>query len=74
LVQLLIENGADVTANTLDGYNALHILCRKYEPDNLINIVRIFIDKGVDVNMARIQRDGMHSTSFLASSRMRTTY
>jgi len=57
LVQFLIEEGFDVTIKNFEGCTALHYLCEFYAHSNLINLVRLLIGKGIDVN-AKIATDG----------------
>ena len=39
-----------MNAESNEDWNALHLVCRNYHGDNLINIVRLLIDKGINVN------------------------
>lgn len=48
IVELFINNGANLNDNT--GNTALILLCRDCNQQNLIDTVRLLIDKGVDVN------------------------
>lgn len=49
VVKFLIENGVEVAARELEGWTALHLLCRYYTHDNLIIVINLLIDNGVDV-------------------------
>jgi ankyrin repeat protein len=40
----------DVHCKNNDGWNALHFVCRYYDKENLIEIVRLLIEKNIDVN------------------------
>jgi len=42
----MIENGADINATTSKGWTVLHIICRIYKRDNLIDIISLIADKG----------------------------
>ena len=51
LVHLLIECGADVNAITaVPRWTPLHLLCENYKNDNLIEIVKLLIEKGAKVD------------------------
>jgi hypothetical protein len=45
----LIEKGIDVNCKN-DGRNALRLLCEYYKNENLIDIIRFLIEKGINVN------------------------
>lgn len=40
----------EVSCRQKDGANALHVICRYYQGDNLIDLVKLLIKKGIDVN------------------------
>ena len=48
LVKYLITNGIDAKEKT-SGWTALHVVCRYYTHPNLIDIVRLLIENGVNV-------------------------
>ena len=50
LIQFLLENGLDATSLINDGRNVLHLLCENYDHDNLVDLIRLFIDRGVNIN------------------------
>ncbi len=49
-IEDLILSGIDVNAKNYEGKTALHILCQYNQNKNLIDIIQLFIDNGVDVN------------------------
>jgi len=51
IVQLLLQEGVDVNAKTQEGYNALHILCGKYDhqEDLLLDLVSLLKESGIDL-------------------------
>jgi ankyrin repeat protein len=51
IFELLIQSGIDVNSKTDEGWNALLLLCRNYQKDDLITeIVELLIGLGIDVN------------------------
>jgi ankyrin repeat protein len=46
----LIETGIDVNCKDKSGINALLLLCKFYEKENLIYIIQFLIGKGIDLN------------------------
>ena len=49
-LQLFIQHGVYVNYKDNDGWNALLILCRYYDKENLIDIVRLLVENRIDVN------------------------
>jgi ankyrin repeat protein len=45
ILNLFVKNGIDVNCKDKDGYNALTALCENYQKENLIDIIRLLIEK-----------------------------
>ena len=49
LLRVLIEKKIDLNARNIEGYNALHLVCRHHpEKKNLIDLIRFLVDAGID--------------------------
>ena len=46
---LLNQEGIDVNCKDQEGWNALYYLCRLYQQNNLVDIIRLLIQHGIDV-------------------------
>jgi ankyrin repeat protein len=46
----LIENGVEINCSHDYGYNALPVLCRNYNKDNLFDVVKLLIENGIEVH------------------------
>ena len=50
VIQLfLTQDGIDINCKDPEGWNALFYLCRLYQKNNFVDIVRLLIDHGIDV-------------------------
>jgi len=47
----LIDLGADVNATTKTGVNSLIHLCKNYKNENLIDLIKLLISKGIDIHV-----------------------
>ena len=56
IIELLIEEGLDITARDGYGWTALHILVGKYNGVDSVQMAKLLIDKGIDVNS--VDRNG----------------
>lgn len=63
VIGLLLEHGFDVNSTTQDGESVLHLLCSKYDGDNLIESVRLLISSGIKVNA--MNRNGLKAGDIL---------
>ena len=65
-MRVLLENGGmDVNATNDNGDNALLLVCLCYEKSNLIDIVRLLLQKGIDVNAVNeVNRNALHMLYF----------
>ncbi len=50
IVQAFINNGIDLKHRNSDGFTALHYLCQCYAHENLLEVAKLLIENGVDVN------------------------
>ena len=57
IVILLIEKKIDINATDSNGFNCLLALCRHYSQNNLVDLVRLLIKSGIDVNHESANRD-----------------
>lgn len=49
LLRVQIEKKIDLNARNIEGYNALHLVCRHHpEKKNLIDLIRFLVDAGID--------------------------
>ena len=46
------------------GWNALHLLCWNYSNENLIDIIRLLIENGIDVNCK--DKGGRNALNYLS--------
>ena len=52
VLRLLLEKEIDVTVTAENGDNALMVLCANYNNDDLIDIVQLLVQNGIDLNLA----------------------
>lgn len=64
IIRLLITKWVDLNAKLPDGRNVIHLLCRYYTHDNLIDLITILIENGV---IADQYDDGWNALNFLSS-------
>ena len=67
LIDLVIESGSDVNAKAgEEEINALHLLCRYYRGENLLEMIDYLIQKGVSPHAKK--RDGMNAFRYLCQT------
>ena len=52
---LLNRKNVDVKAKDLDGHNALTLLCEHYDSDDLLEIAKLIIDSGIEINSRHLK-------------------
>ncbi|XP_059351757.1 RGS domain-containing serine/threonine-protein kinase A-like [Daphnia carinata] len=62
-IKELIQFGIKLNAKDKNGMNALHLLCRYYSNEKLIDAIKLVIESGIDVN-AR-DNNGMNAIHYL---------
>ena len=55
IVQLLLNNGADIAARDFDGNTALHFACFLKHNESSLEVISLLLDYGVDVNAVNRQ-------------------
>ncbi|XP_060075013.1 serine/threonine-protein phosphatase 6 regulatory ankyrin repeat subunit C-like [Ylistrum balloti] len=63
LVELLLNNGANVNASTDNGISPLMVLCMDSNIENKVRLLRILIDAGADVSLRdyKCKRTALHN-------------
>jgi hypothetical protein len=57
IIRLLFEKEMDVNFKNNEGWKALYLLCRYYERENLFQIVKLLLRRGIDVNCVKRRVD-----------------
>ena len=53
IVELLVENGVDVTSHdNIERFTALFLICANYKGDRLVELVRLLVENGADTSHA----------------------